>query len=299
MTAREIVNALGGRWHGTYGMARCPVHTDRTPSLKVRDDARKADGLDLCCFAGCSWQDVKAALRREGLLPSWEPGSAPRPDLETETRYRVEREAEEQGQIEAARALWRQARPLTQDDPAGRYLMSRGLPGPWPPSLRFLRTAPHPSGADVPALIAAACRWPGRCPVAVQLTALTPQGQKAGLKPLRWTRGALSGAAVRLAPRNHAETLVLVEGVEDGLAVFRVMPEAVPWAVLGACNAKRLILPPSAEVILVLDGDDAGRRAAQDAADALVAQGHKVKIARLPEGSDPAILMPAWIGRAA
>ena len=50
---------------------------------------------------------------------------------------------------------------------------------------------------------------------------------------------------------------MLVEGVEDGLAVFRVMPEAVPWAVLGACNAKRLILPPSAEVILVLDGDDA------------------------------------------
>ena len=46
MTAQAIIQALGGRWHGTYGTARCPAHDDRTPSLKVRDDPNKRDGID-------------------------------------------------------------------------------------------------------------------------------------------------------------------------------------------------------------------------------------------------------------
>ena len=37
MTAREVVKALGGRWHGNYGTARCPAHDDREPSLSVRE----------------------------------------------------------------------------------------------------------------------------------------------------------------------------------------------------------------------------------------------------------------------
>lgn len=39
MTSREIVAALGGRWHGSYGMAPCPVHDDGTPSLSIREGA--------------------------------------------------------------------------------------------------------------------------------------------------------------------------------------------------------------------------------------------------------------------
>jgi putative DNA primase/helicase len=57
-TGREVTKALGGRWCGSYGLARCPAHDDREPSLKIRDDARKLDGLDLHCFAGCDWQDA-------------------------------------------------------------------------------------------------------------------------------------------------------------------------------------------------------------------------------------------------
>jgi len=37
MTAREITEALDGRWHGTYGTARCPAHDDHEPSLSIRD----------------------------------------------------------------------------------------------------------------------------------------------------------------------------------------------------------------------------------------------------------------------
>ena len=45
--------------------AHCPTHTDRRPSLSVRD----SDGRVLVrCFAGCRQADVMAALQRLGLL---------------------------------------------------------------------------------------------------------------------------------------------------------------------------------------------------------------------------------------
>ena len=298
MNARGITKTLGGRWHGSYGMVKCPTHhPDTEPSLKIADT--EDGGVTVHCFAGCDWRDVKDALRREGLLPGWELGATVRPDTEARARREAELEAEEQARIETARTLWRQARSLTQDDTAGRYLASRGLHGPWPPSLRFLEAAQHPSGVSVPALIAGACRWPDKCPVAVQLTALTPQGRKADLKPLRWTHGVLTGAAVRFAPWDQGKTIVVVEGVEDGLAVSQVVTAVAPWALLGASNAGRVILPAGAEVVLALDGDDVGRKAAQEAGDVLTARGHKVKIARLPAGADPADLLMPMTGRAA
>ena len=71
MTARDIVAALGGRWCGSYGVARCPTHDDIQPSLSVKD----GDNGDvvLTCFAGCDWRDVKAALRDQGIAQSGSP----------------------------------------------------------------------------------------------------------------------------------------------------------------------------------------------------------------------------------
>lgn len=40
-------------------VARCPVHQDRLPSLSIRD---AGDRILLHCFAGCSTQDVLAAI---------------------------------------------------------------------------------------------------------------------------------------------------------------------------------------------------------------------------------------------
>ena len=51
--ARHITAALRGRWHGAYGMAKCPTHPDgQTPALKISDDPRKSDGIDVHCFGG-------------------------------------------------------------------------------------------------------------------------------------------------------------------------------------------------------------------------------------------------------
>ncbi len=82
-TARRIITARKGRWHGTYGMASCPSHDDgRTFALKIADDPRKADGIDLHCFAGCSWKTVKRDLVRAGLLEEFErEGGTPSPRL--------------------------------------------------------------------------------------------------------------------------------------------------------------------------------------------------------------------------
>ena len=125
----------------------------------------------------------------------------------------------------------------------------------------------------------------------MQVTPLAEPGRKAWEKPARLTVGALAGAAVRLSRYHPGQPVILVEGVEDGLAVLAAMPGAAVWAVLGATNAGSVILPDGADVVLALDGDDAGRAAAKVAVPALWSRGHKVRVAHLPDGADPLDLL--------
>ena len=290
MNAREIIAALGGRWYGRSGMARCPAHDDHVPSLSI-GEGREGQPL-LFCFAGCEWPDIRNALRARGLWPGREP-AGPRFNPAIVAPRRAKRQCDDKQRIEAARRLWASGRPLTHDDAAGRYLTSRGLPGPWPGTLKFLPNVRHPSGAVVPALVAAACRWPNRAPAAVQFTALTLDGCKAPIEPVRWTRGVLRGAAARLALWEKGRPVVLVEGVEDGLAVLRALPGATPWAVLGTGNAADVALPNSAEIILAFDGDKAGRGASDATSATLWARGHQLSIVPLPDGKDLSDLLRA------
>ena len=208
---------------------------------------------------------MRDALAQFGLLVAAGQHRAPRARQQAPERVTG---APERERIEAARRIWRAARPVTPDDPAGRYLTSRSLPGPWPATLRFLPSARHPTGTTVPVLVAAACRWPDRIPVAVQLTSLTSDGRKAPVNPERWTRGVLSGAAVRLSAWREGKPVHVVEGIEDGLAAMQALPDATAWAALGAGNAPYVVLPAGAEVVLALDGDAAGRQGAKAAASA-------------------------------
>ncbi len=65
MTARTLIKALRGQWHGSYGTARCPVHDDRRPSLSITE----RDGELLAyCHAGCSQEAVWDSLKRMGLV---------------------------------------------------------------------------------------------------------------------------------------------------------------------------------------------------------------------------------------
>src|SRR3546814_6432290 len=73
-TARRICESRGGKWSGTKGMACCPAHDDRTPSLGV---SLGRQAILFHCFAGCDQQGVLAALAREGFeAPALFSGSA-------------------------------------------------------------------------------------------------------------------------------------------------------------------------------------------------------------------------------
>ena len=57
--------ALGGRWGGQSGAARCPAHDDRKASLSL---SRGEGGRPLWrCHAGCTQEAVLEALRERGL----------------------------------------------------------------------------------------------------------------------------------------------------------------------------------------------------------------------------------------
>lgn len=69
---RVLAQLQGVRREGSHHKARCPAHTDSSPSLSVRLGDR---GVLLRCFAGCTHQDVVAALgmRVEELFYDYDP----------------------------------------------------------------------------------------------------------------------------------------------------------------------------------------------------------------------------------
>ncbi|MEQ9120954.1 MAG: hypothetical protein RIM80_00085, partial [Alphaproteobacteria bacterium] len=140
MSAEAVTRALGGKWHGRYGVAFCPAHDNRrTPALSLSDGA---DGRLLAhCFAGCPAPAVLGRLRDLGC----ETG-APRECPEAWRRPDVASRAARSDAERTARALrlWSEARdPL--GTPGACYLRCRGYRGPIPGAVRFHPSLRHPS----------------------------------------------------------------------------------------------------------------------------------------------------------
>lgn len=77
MNAAELTTALGGKWSGTRGTARCPVteghsHGDKAPSFSIQE---KEGRVLVHCHTGCA-QDV--VLNRLIELGYWTTDAAPR-----------------------------------------------------------------------------------------------------------------------------------------------------------------------------------------------------------------------------
>ena len=149
--ARTITAALGGHWHGSYGLAFCPCHENtRTPALSIKngDDGK----LLVHCFAGCDGVDVLAALRARGFL---EGRSDWRPDPREIEGRKADDEAERQRRIDQARRCWAEAGPI-EETLAKKYLLMRGITCDLPPTLKFHPRCWHsPTAAKVPAMVAA------------------------------------------------------------------------------------------------------------------------------------------------
>lgn len=294
MNAQELTRTLQGRWNGSSGVARCPAHADKTPSLSIRD----GDGGQLLthCFSGCSAEVVWSALLDRGLIERTED----RPRKRSPRRRRPERpDNSTPGPTPNQRSaldILRSTRPA-EHTPVEQYLRGCGITIPIPPTLRYHPALLHPdTGLHLPAMVAAVANVDRRV-TGIQRTYLTMDGRKAPLTRPKMALGTLRGNAVRLAPTT--DRVWLTEGVEDALALVQMMGEPA-WAVLGTSGFKNVEPPENIkQVILAPDGDAAGQAIIQDAARRLAGQGREVRAATLPVGKDWCDVLDEYEERAA
>jgi len=273
-TARRICATRGGYWSGSKGMARCPAHDDRTPSLGVTI-GRSA--ILFHCFAGCSQNEVLDALAREGVtarqLFGGSPGTSPLPSP---------RELKPSAN---ALRLWREARPLP-GSPAKAYLEARGITAA-SGELRYLHQTPLGPRGQVqflPAMLAAVSLDEG--PVAIHRTFLDlVKPAKAGLARPKRALGVLHGAAVRLfAPKGGK--LGLAEGIESALSA-RALTQIPCWATLGNERFGLVSIPESVvELHLFVDHDPGGDLAAIRGLEAYAREDRRIVVRRPSKRGD-------------
>lgn len=283
-TARRLCESRGGRWSGTKGMARCPAHDDRTPSLGV---SLGRHAILFHCFAGCDQASVIDALRREGTTPASLFAGSPteRPDNVTEAR------APSRGALR----IWRDACPL-KGSPAKAYLEARGITAA-SPALRFLPQTPlgpKDRAQFLPAMIAAVSLDEG--PIAIHRTYLDPKESKLAAfeKPKR-ALGALRSAAVRLFPPIDG-ALGLAEGIESALSA-RALTGVSCWATLGNERFSLVSIPESVTALhLFVDHDAGGDLAAKHALQAHARQGRTIHLRRpTKRGTDWNDELVSWL----
>ena len=268
MTLAALLARLDGvRRCGAGFTARCPAHHDRHPSLtiSVTDGGR----VLLHCFAGCAFGEILGAA---GL-------SAGELCLDSTARIRARSPAD---RLREARRLWKRTLPargtLVED-----YLRARGITIQPPPAVRFVPLLPHKEyGWPFPAMVVGAQNADAAF-CGVQVTFLAAHGcEKAPVEPERKSYGPVGSAAVRLGP--VAERVILAEGVETALSVQQASGIAA-WATLGTSGLQRVELPDCVrEVIIAADADEAGEKAAQEAAQRFLSEGRRVRIAK-PNGA--------------
>ena len=279
--ARDLTRALGGRWHGRYGTAPCPVC--QPERRRGQNALTLADGgggrlLAHCKRAGCAFSDILAAL---GIGA----GDHRPPDPARLARRESEARAEAAKRGRQAARCWQEARPIA-GTPAERYLRGRAIACPLPPVLRFHPEAWHgPTATKHPALVALVEGGGG---FAVHRTYLRPDGSgKAALDPDRAMLGAVAGGAVRLAEAPGG--LAVAEGIETALSLAcgLLRAPASIWAALSTSGLRGLRLPPEAgRLTIAQDGDAGGRAAAHVLAERAHAAGWAVSLLPAPEGRD-------------
>jgi hypothetical protein len=273
MTAANIAAALGAaRCEGRNWRCRCPLHGGRSLTLQ---DGRSA--VLVRCWAGCETGDVLAELRRLGLLVGRSndvrpPRMTPRSDDADATRRAT-----------LAQRIWGEAKDA-RGGPVERYLRSRGITIPVPPSLRWMASCKHgPKKTVLPAVVAKVVNIVDEL-VAVHRIFLLPDGMgKAAVEPefQKMSLGPTAGAAVRLGPLNSARALIVGEGIENTLSLMQLR-DLPGWSAIGTSGLKNLILPRSVRRVLIAvdhDRHGKGEAAARDAAGRWLAEGRQVRLA--------------------
>ncbi len=144
-----ITHALGGMWHGSYGVAPCPIcQPDRRRDQDALTLSDAPDGrlLAHCKKAGCSFRELAAAM---GLIS----GTFTAPDPAATARRETERWAAAAKKARIVRSVWAEALPIG-GTVAEAYLRGRGITCALPNTLRFHPECWHSSGHRLPAMVA-------------------------------------------------------------------------------------------------------------------------------------------------
>ena len=186
------------------------------------------------------------------------------------------------------RQWWGHARRLTGDDPASRYLMSRGIYlAQWPSQVRYMPVCNyrHEDGrrTEHPAMLAQYVS-PDTSQVTLHLTYLTLDGAKADMPKAKQMAPAPipKGGAVRLAP--SAETMGIAEGIETALSAS-ILYDIPVWAALSAGAMTSWEPPPTVRHVIVFGDSDislTGQHAAYACGNRLQLSGWNVEV-RIPD----------------
>lgn len=285
-TARRLCESRGGRWSGTKGMARCPAHDDRTPSLGVMLGRH---AILFHCFAGCDQASVIQALKREGMATA-SLFSGPFAD-------RRENAFEARAPSRGALRILSDASPLPRS-PAKAYLEARGITASSSALRYHARTPLGPQGRAqfLPAMIAAVSLDEG--PIAIHRTYLDLEEPRLAAfeKPKR-ALGAMSSAAVRLFPPLEG-ALGLAEGIESALSA-RALTGVPCWATLGNERFSLVSIPESVTALhLFVDWDAGGDLAAKRALQAHARESRAIHVRRPSQrGTDWNDELVSWLAR--
>ncbi|RWQ57820.1 AAA family ATPase [Mesorhizobium sp.] len=263
-TANEIITKLGG--NERTGMCRCPAHDDQNPSLHVSNGHK---GVVVRCHAGCSQENVIAALRQRGLWSKTSDRVRLRLLANTDTN-RTER---------TARKLLNAAEKSTERPNA--YLQGRGIKRS-PPTLKLVDrgTMSAIAGTKLPAMIAPITNKDGQI-VAAHVTYLTADAKKNAVGKngnVRRMHGKAGGELVVLKEPDPEKPFIVGEGIETVLSAMQI--SGFPGgAATSAGSMEKLRLPKAAEYIIAADNDPPGLKAAAALAGRLRLEGRPVRVA--------------------
>jgi hypothetical protein len=279
--ANALTVRLGGRWHGSYGTAPCPVC--QPDGRRDQDALTIGDGraglLLHCKRLGCDFRDVMAAA---GICP----GNYRAPDPAIMAQREAERRADTAKRQRQAHALWTDAQPIG-GTLAEAYLRSRGITCLLPATLRFHPACWHREARrGLPAMVALVEGGGGG--FALHRTWLRDDGgSKAAVEPAKAMLGAVAGGAVRLS--GGGQRLVVGEGIETCLSLLcgLLAGPATIWAALSTSGLRGLHLPAQpGRLTIAGDGDAAGRAAALALAERAHALGWHVATIDPGDGAD-------------
>jgi phage/plasmid primase-like uncharacterized protein len=260
MTPHEIAARHGLHRSGRSWRGRCPA-CSYDDAFSVRAGRT---GRPLLFCASCQDRDA-LALAVLGKPATPDPAAAA--DVAAD---RARKQA-------AALRLWAGSEPVTGTI-GETYLTARGIGHlATCPDLRFRGDCHHPEAGRLPAVVALVRDAIGQ-PIGVHRTYLRRDGSgKASVEPNKASLGPIWGGAVRLAP--IAAEMVVGEGIETAAAAGLLL--GLPaWAAISAGNlATGLALPVGIRAVVVaVDRDPAGEKAAKQAAARWQAEGRHVRL---------------------